>query len=139
MNRTAEQIITSTTESDEPMTLYEFKTCVAKIREFIKLSAELKDICPMKSKRCYIKASNLIDQLASCFSDERENLESWIVGDECSFKHPITKNEVSMKIRDDEEAIYCFLRYCEMLQLKEELDEDFCNYLAYILCDPVEE
>lgn len=139
MNRTVEQILINTTESDEPMTLDEFKICITKIRELINLSAVLETICPMKSKRCYVKASNLINQVASCFLDEKGNLENWLVGDECSFRHPRTQNVISMKIRDNEEAIYCFLRYCETLKLKEELDEEFCNYLAYILCEPVDD
>ena len=47
-----------------------------------------------------------------------------------------TRKEVEIRVRDDYEAIYYFLRYCMKLKKREEIGEDFFNYLVYILCEP---
>ncbi len=63
----------------------------------------------------------------------RELTESWYAGEDCIYIHPQTKEEVMVKLPRDYEAIYCFLKYCDMLDRTGKLNPDFVEYLESLL------
>ena len=81
----------------------------------------------------------LYRELTEEMSDRHENLKRWYAGEDCIYIHPQTREEVTVKLPHDYEAIYCFLKYCEVLDRTGELDPDFVEYLESLLQRPQDE
>ena len=75
----------------------------------------------------------LYRELTEGMADRHENLKHWYAGEDCIYIHPQTKEEVMVKLPRDYEAIYCFLKYCDVLDRTGELDPDFVEYLENLL------
>lgn len=129
------EIIEYCRETKEEMSLSEFKTCVNAVYFHIGQAFKYEDGSRMSESHMNI-ASNICLAISDCFLDENDNLTKWFKGEQCSFIHPVTRKEIEIKVRDDYEAIYYFLSYCMKLKKREKIDEDFLNYLIYILCEP---
>ena len=135
MSRNVKEIIDNCREAKEEMSLSDFKTCIDAIYFHIGQAFKYEDASQMCNQHLKI-ATNICLATSDCFLDEKDNLTNWFKGDKCSFIHPDTRKEVEIRVRDDYEAIYYFLRYCMKLKKREEIGEDFFNYLVYILCEP---
>ena len=75
----------------------------------------------------------LYRELTEGMSDRHENLKHWYAREDCIYIHPQTGEEVTVKLPRDYEAIYCFLKYCDMLDRTGEPDPDFVEYLESLL------
>ena len=75
----------------------------------------------------------LYRELTEGMSDRHENLKRWYAGEDCIYIHPQTGEEVTVKLHHDYEAIYNFLKYCDVLDRTGELDPDFVEYLEKLL------
>ena len=75
----------------------------------------------------------LYRELTEGMSDRHENIKRWYAHEGCIYIHPITGEQVKVRLLHDYEAIYCFLKYCERLDRSGELDPDFVEYLESLL------
>lgn len=134
MSRSVKEIIEYCRETKEEMSLSDFKTCINAIYFHIGQAMKYEDGSRLSNNHLRI-ADNICAATSDCFLDENDNLVNWFKGEECSFTHPVTRKKI-IKVRDDYEAIYCFLRYCMKLKLNEVIEDAFFDYLAFILCEP---
>ena len=79
------------------------------------------------------------DEVRESFCDDTGNYKKWLNGEICSFVHPYTKNKIDVQIGDDYEAIYHFLLYCREINAGRKIDENFSEYLAYLISRSVYE
>lgn len=100
---------------NEEMTLRRFTALVAPMLEKNKLNAI---------------GNGLI---VTAMHDKEKNFKKWFAGKECTFVHPYTGNRIEIRIGRDIEAIYYFLRYCRMINTGRFDDQDFADYLAYLI------
>ena len=135
MSRSVKEIIEYCRETKEEMSLSDFKTCINAIYFHIGQAMKYEDGSRLSNKHLRI-ADNICAATSDCFLDENDNLVNWFKGEECSFTHPVTRKKTKIKVRDDYEAVYCFLRYCMKLKLNEVIEDAFFDYLAFILCEP---
>ncbi len=135
MSRSVKEIIEYCREAKEEMSLSDFKTCINAIYFHIGQAMKYEDGSRLSNNHLRI-ADNICAATSDCFLDENDNLVNWFKGEECSFTHPVTRKKTIIKVRDDYEAIYCFLRYCMKLKLNEVTEDAFFDYLAFILCEP---
>ena len=117
------------------MSLSDFKTCINAIYFHIGQAMKYEDGSRLSNNHLRI-ADNICAATSDCFLDENDNLVNWFKGEECSFTQPVTRQKTKIKVRDDYEAVYCFLRYCMKLKLNEVIEDAFFDYLAFILCEP---
>ncbi len=136
MSKSVKEIIRNCIKTKEAMNLSKFKTCLDAIYFHFGQAIKYEDGSQPANNHLNI-ASDICSAVSDCFYDENDNLANWIKGEPCSFIHPITREKVVMKVRDDSEAIYYFLNYCMKLKTREKIEEDFFNYLVYVLCEPV--
>lgn len=129
-------IITDCRESHEIMSLSDFKHCLDAIYYHLKKAAAYEDGSSQSQKHMKI-ADGVCEAVSDCFIDRNDNLVNWFHGEPCKFHHPLTGNDIEVKVRDDYEAIYNFLCYCAKLNQHQPIEDDFFAYLAYILCEPV--
>ena len=59
-------------------------------------------------------ADDICLAVEDCFADQNSNLVNWFRREPCEFHHPLTENDVKVEVRDDIEAIYYFLHYCNL-------------------------
>lgn len=78
-------------------------------------------------------AEDYVAQVESVFMDLDNNFRRWLSLQPCVFDHPITHNHTEIVIGDDCEAIFHFLVYCRKIHKGEPIDEDFSDYLAYLI------
>lgn len=71
--------------------------------------------------------------LKRCFHDTDHNIEHWLQGDPCLFVGTVTKAPAKIRIGNDVEAFYYFMRFYKMQKENQEPDEDFMNYMAYLI------
>ena len=135
MSRSVKEIIEYCRETKEEMSLSDFKTCINAIYFHIGQAMKYEDGSRLSNNHLRI-ADNICAATSDCFLDENDNLVNWFKGEDCSFTHPVTRKKAIIKVRDDYEAIYCFLRYCMKLKLNEVIEDAFFDYLAFILCEP---
>ena len=135
MSRSVKEIIEYCREAKEEMSLSDFKTCINAIYFHIGQAMKYEDGSRLSNNHLRI-ADNICAATSDCFLDENDNLVNWFKGEECSITHPVTRKKTIIKVRDDYEAIYCFLRYCMKLKLNEVIEDAFFDYLAFILCEP---
>lgn len=135
MSRSVKEIIENCREAKEEMSLSDFKTCINAIYFHLGQAFKYEDGSQQSNNHLNI-ANRICLATSDCFLDEKENLTNWFKGDKCYFTHPETKKDVEIRVRDDYEAIYYFLKYYMKLKKNEAIEEDFFNYLVYILCEP---
>ena len=135
MSRSVKEIIEYCRETKEEMSLSDFKTCINAIYFHIGQAMKYEDGSRLSNNHLRI-ADNICAATSDCFLDENDNLVNWFKCEECSFTHPVTRKKTIINVRDDYEAIYCFLRYCMKLKLNEVIEDAFFDYLAFILCEP---
>ena len=88
-------------------------------------------VAPMLEKNKLNAIGNGLIVTAMC--DKEKNFKRWFAGKECTFVHPYTGNRIEIRIGRDIEAIYYFLRYCRMINTGRFDDQDFADYLAYLI------
>lgn len=138
MKRTIREILDGCKESSEEMSFYDFKFCIKSIYAHLGLAGIFPD--GSRQSKFHLKTADMIcHALEDCFADRKDNLVKWFRHEPCEFCHPQTGNYVKTHVRDDPDAIYCFLKYCKNLNLGQPLDNDSMEYLSYILYKPVEE
>lgn len=135
MSRSVKEIIEYCRETKEEMSLSDFKTCINAIYFHIGQAMKYEDGSWLSNNHLRI-ADNICAATSDRFLDENDNLVNWFKGEECSFTHPVTRKKTKIKVHDDYEAVYCFLRYCMKLKLNEVIEDAFFDYLAFILCEP---
>ncbi len=94
-----------------------------------------------KEKRTVKKSFiNLYYYCVNSFDDREENLKWWLKEQPCVFISPRNGKMLSVEVRKDAEAIYYFLLFCRKLNRHEEVNDDFADYLSYLLsvCDDCE-
>lgn len=138
MKRTIREILDGCKESSEEMSFYDFKFCIKSIYAHLGLAGIFPD--GSRQSKFHLKTADMIcHALEDCFADRKDNLVKWFRHEPCEFCHPQTGNYVKTHVRDDSDAIYCFLKYCKNLNLGQPLDNDSMEYLSYILYKSVEE
>ncbi len=136
MTKSVKELIEDYKETNELMSLNDFKFCIKEANLHLAMAGQYDD--KSKASKIHFKiAFDIAEKVSKHFKDE-DNLINWLRGKPCSYYHPITHKKVEVKVRSDYEAIYMFLRYCMKLKQHESIDDDFISYLAYILCEPTE-
>lgn len=137
MKRTIREILDGCKESSEEMSFYDFKFCIKSIYAHLGLSGISPD--GSRESKFHLKTADMIcHALEDCFADRNDNLVRWFRHESCEFRHPQTGNDIRIHVRDDQEAIYCFLCYCMKLNMNKTVDDYSLDYLSYILCEPAE-
>ena len=75
--------------------------------------------------------------LEKYFEDREQNLRKWLNGKPCVFTSRKTGEKIEITIGDDLEAIYYFLIFCKKLYNREEVSEEFFDYLTYLIARSV--
>lgn len=79
-------------------------------------------------------ARKLSRQLREVLCDEQDNLNRWLDRRPCIVRSPWEEGrEQEVMIRNDTEALYYFLLYCQRVNVRERISEEFADYVAYIL------
>lgn len=78
-------------------------------------------------------AEKIIAEIESAFCDREHNFHRWLNGEPCYFLHPATGAYVEIGIGDDCEAVYYFLLFCRKINSGEQIDENFSDYLTYLI------
>ena len=134
MSKSVVEIVKNCRETNEEMSLSDFKTCVDAV--FYRIGHAFKHAEENGVPESVEIASKMCTEISSCFLDKEGNLAKWFLGEKCSFIHPVTRKTVEMKVRDHYAAIYYFLKYCQRLKKREKIDESFLNFVAFILSEP---
>ncbi len=134
MRKSIKENIRNCRESNDEMNSSDFKDCVNAVYFHLGQAMKYEDGSRMSNNHLRI-ADNICAATSDCFLDEEDNLVNWFKGEECAFCHPVTRQTIKIRIRDDCDAIYFFLRYCMKLKRKEKIEDDFLSYLSYILCE----
>lgn len=71
--------------------------------------------------------------LEKVFDDKDQNIRRWLNGKPCRFTSDRTGRPIEIRIGDDREAIYYFLIFCKRINNKQEISEDFRDYLSYLI------
>ena len=70
--------------------------------------------------------------MAAIYVDKDRNLRRWLNGKPCRFTSDITDRMVEITIGNDLEALYYFMEFCRKLNSKQEISDEFREYLAYL-------
>lgn len=70
--------------------------------------------------------------LEKVYADKDQNLRRWLNGKPCRFTSDITGRMVEVTIGNDWETLYYFLTFCKKLGTKQEISDEFREYLAYL-------
>lgn len=70
--------------------------------------------------------------LEKVYVDKDQNLRRWLNGKPCRFTSDITGMMVEITIGNDWETLYYFLTFCKKLGTKQEISDEFREYLAYL-------
>ena len=71
--------------------------------------------------------------LEKAFDDKEQNIRRWLNGMPCVFTSDKTGKKVEISIGNDREALYYFLVFCYRINNKQEISEDFRDYLAIVI------
>ena len=88
--------------------------------------AEDKKVCIEHARWAYKRCVALFD-------DRNENLRRWLDGESCVYKDPITGTLTEVMVGDANESIVYFLEFCRRQNGGMEIDDDFAEYLAYLI------
>lgn len=72
-------------------------------------------------------------QCVRLFHDRDRNLRRWLFKKPCVFRNPKTGEIIHVVIGEDYEALYCFLEFCSRLNSRKRPDDDFLDYLRYVV------
>lgn len=127
-----------TSERNVVMNFYEFRLRV----QFLK--AIYSNIKHIKSRKIYRKQyKNFLRQaeIIICkFYDKDDNLYRWLIGNNCIYTHPVTKNQISINIDPDNiKGCYYFLLFCMEINRYNIINEELQLYVAYLLCNSYQE
>lgn len=70
--------------------------------------------------------------LEKIYTDKDQNLRRWLNAKPCRFTSDITGRTVEITIGNDLEALYYFMEFCRKLNSKQEISDEFREYLAYL-------
>lgn len=70
--------------------------------------------------------------LEKVYVDKDQNIRRWLNGKPCRFTSDITGRMVEVTIGNDWETLYYFLTFCKKLCTKQEISDEFREYLAYL-------
>ena len=74
-----------------------------------------------------------LHKLEKIFEDKDQNIRRWLNGKPCVLTSDIMGNRMEIGIGKDREALYCFLVFCYRINNKQEICEDFRDYLAIVI------
>ena len=132
MRRKIREILAECKEGSEVMSFHDFKFCVKTIyAHLIQKGSRFVSFI-------FAYRPHIICFFEDCFVDRNGNLVKWFRHESCEFRHPQSGNDIRIHVRNDQEAIYCFLCYCMKLNMNKTVDDDSLDYLTYILCEPTE-
>ena len=72
-------------------------------------------------------------KLEKVFKDKDQNIRRWLNMKPCVFTSDVTGKRMEIRIGNDREAIFYFLVFCYRINNKQEICEDFRDYLAYVI------
>ena len=127
-----------TSERSASMSFYEFRLRV----QILKIIYS--NIKHIKFQKIYRKQyKNFLKQAETIirkFYDKDDNLYRWLIGDDCMYTHPVTKNQISINIAPDNiEGCYYFLLFCMEINRNNIINEELPIYVAYLLCNSCQE
>jgi len=67
------------------------------------------------------------------FKDYDGNIKRWLNGRPCIIRNNDTQRIIEVEIGNDLEALYYFLIFCFKRNNHQKINDDFLNYLAYII------
>lgn len=138
MSRSIKEIVETCHEAKEEMSLSDFRTCVDEV--YTCMGQAFRHIGEKtKLPKSLGVAADMCSEISSCFLDDKGNLTKWFLGEKCSFVHPVTRQTIEIKVRENYAAIYYFLKYCMRLKKREKIDESFLDFMAFILAEPCTE
>lgn len=73
-----------------------------------------------------------LHKLEKIFKDKDQNIRRWLNMKPCVFTSDKTGKKVEISIGNDREALYYFLVFCYRINNKQEISEDFRDYLAIV-------
>lgn len=110
---------------NEPMTLRDFSRKVSYFRNLQEDEVSL---------RTAIRLQKLKTEIRTRFCDRQNNFQRWLNHKPCIFHAPYSENrKQETVVRDDTEAIYCFLLYCMKINQRQVIRDEFAAYVAYVL------
>ena len=74
-----------------------------------------------------------LHKLEKIFKDKDQNIRRFLNGKPCDFASDKTGKKVEISIGNDREALYYFLVFCYRINNKQEISEDFRDYLAIVI------
>ena len=74
-----------------------------------------------------------LHKLEKIFKDEDQNIRRFLNGKPCVFTSDKTGKKIEIRIGKDREALYYFLAFCYRINTKQEVSEDFRDYLAVVI------
>ncbi len=74
-----------------------------------------------------------LHSLERIFKDKDQNIRRWLHGKPCVFKSDRTGERMQIKIGSDREALYYFLIFCKKIADKQEISEDFRDFVALLI------
>lgn len=74
-----------------------------------------------------------LHKLEKIFKDKDQNIRRFLNGKTCVFTSDKTGKKVEISIGNDREALYYFLVFCYRINNKQEISEDFRDYLAIVI------
>ena len=74
-----------------------------------------------------------LHKLEKIFKDKDQNIRRFLNGKPCVFTSDKTGKKVELSIGNDRETLYYFLVFCYRINNKQEISEDFRDYLAIVI------
>ena len=74
-----------------------------------------------------------LHKLEKIFKDKDQNIRRWLNGKPCVYTSDKTGKKIEVCIGDDREAIFYFLVFCYRINSKQQVSEDFRDYLLYLV------
>ena len=80
-----------------------------------------------------------LQSLERIFDDKDQNIRRWLNMKPCIFTSDKTGKKIEIKIGTDREALYYFLVFCYRINNRQEISEEFRDYLTLVIarsCSP---
>ena len=74
-----------------------------------------------------------LHKLEKIFKDKDQNIRRWLNMKPCVFTSDVTGKRMEIRIGKDREAIFYFLVFCYRINNKQEIGENFRDYLAILI------
>ena len=74
-----------------------------------------------------------LHKLEKIFKDKDQNIRRWLNMKPCVFTSDVTGKRMEIRIGNDREAIFYFLVFCHRINNKQEISENFRDYLAILI------